>query len=197
MGVISRVRSRVRDALNEPDTAPAMRRFLVNTIFDCTFVIIGILIASVFTGEPDQRLVIVTIVTSSVALGISTGISVFEAETMEQTIRLKGMEKALLVSLEDTHLHRTSRTTILLIASVNFTAPIITGIIAVTPFLLLGSSNIRLAGYISLILAIAILFIVGVFIGRAVGRRPLVQGARMAIAGVAAFILCFLIESLI
>ncbi len=197
MGVISGVRSRVRDALNEPDTAPAMRRFLVNTIFDCTFVIIGILIASVFTGEPDQRLVIVTIVTSSVALGISTGISVFEAETMEQTIRLKGMEKALLVSLEDTHLHRISRTTILLIASVNFTAPIITGIVAVTPFLLLGSSNIRLAGYISLALAIAILFIVGVFIGRAVGRRPFAQGARMAIAGVAAFILCFLIESLI
>jgi hypothetical protein len=88
--------SRMRAVLDEPGTGPTLRRFFVNTIFDSTFVILGILIASAFSSEPNLRLVIVTITTSSVALGISTGISVFEAETMEQAIKMKDMERAML-----------------------------------------------------------------------------------------------------
>jgi predicted membrane protein (TIGR00267 family) len=188
---------RLRAVLDEPETGPTLRRFFVNTIFDSTFVILGILIASAFSSEPSLRIVIVTIVTSSVALGISTGISVFEAETMEQGIKMREMERAMLTSLEDTHIHRTSRLTILLISAVNFCAPVIAGTLTLIPFLVVGEQDIRLAAYISLGLAISILFVVGAVMGRAGGRNPLAQGARMAVAGVAAFLLCFWIESLL
>jgi predicted membrane protein (TIGR00267 family) len=188
---------KLRAVLDEPETGPTLRRFFVNTIFDSTFVILGILIASAFSSEPNLRIVIVTIVTSSVALGISTGISVFEAETMEQSIKMKEMERAMLRSLEDTHIHKISRNTILVVALVNFTAPVIAGTITLTPFLLLGEEDIKLAAYISLGLAITILFVVGAIMGRAGERNPLIQGARMAIAGIAAFLLCYWIESLL
>jgi predicted membrane protein (TIGR00267 family) len=191
------LRGKLRAVLDEPETGPTLRRFFVNTIFDSTFVILGILIASAFSSEPNLRIVIVTIVTSSVALGISTGISVFEAETMEQSIKMKEMERAMLRSLEDTHIHKVSRNTILVVALVNFTAPVIAGTVTLTPFLILGEENIKLAAYISLGLAITILFVVGVVMGRAGERNPLVQGARMAIAGIAAFLLCYWIESLL
>ena len=191
------IKGKFRAVLDEPETGPTLRRFFVNTIFDSTFVILGILIAQAFSSEPSLRLVIVTIVTSSVALGISTGISVFEAETMEQAIKMKGMERAMLTSLEDTHLHRVSKLTILFISIVNFTAPVIAGSITLTPFLLVGEQDIRLAAYVSLGLAITILFVVGAVMGRAGDRNPLIQGARMAVAGVAAFLLCFWIESLL
>jgi predicted membrane protein (TIGR00267 family) len=195
--VADRFRRRMRAVLDEPETGPTLRRFYVNTIFDSTFVILGILIASAFSSEPSLRLVIVTITTSSVALGISTGISVFEAETMEQNIKMRDMERAMLTSLEDTHIHRVSKLTILFISIVNFTAPIMAGIITLTPFLMVGEKDIRLAAYISLGLAISILFVVGAVMGRAGERNPLAQGARMAVAGVAAFLICFWIESIL
>ncbi len=188
---------KIRAVLDEPETGPTLRRFFVNTMFDSTFVILGILIASAFSSEPSLRTVIVTIVTSSVALGISTGISVMEAETMEQSIKMREMERAMLTSLEDTHLHRISRYTIFLVAAVNFCAPIIAGSVTLSPFLLIGESNIQLAAYISLGLAITILFVVGAVMGRAGRRNPWVQGSRMAVAGVGAFILCFFIESML
>lgn len=190
-------RSRLRAVLDEPETGPTMRRFFVNTIFDSTFVILGILIASAFSSEPSLRLVIVTITTSSVALGISTGISVFEAETMEQNIKMKEIERAMLTSLEDTHIQKISRMTIVVIAIVNFTAPIIAGAVTLAPFLLVGEQDIQTAAYVSLGLAIAILFVVGAVMGRAGERNPLAQGARMAVAGLAAFAVCFWIESLL
>jgi predicted membrane protein (TIGR00267 family) len=188
---------KIRAVLDEPETGPTMRRFFVNTMFDSTFVILGILIASAFSSEPNLRTVIVTIVTSSVALGISTGISVFEAETMEQSIKMREMERAMLTSLEDTHLHSISKMTIILVAVVNFCAPILSGTITLTPFLLVGERDIQLAAYVSLGLAITILFVVGAAMGRAGQRNPWIQGARMAVAGVAAFLLCFWIESLL
>ncbi len=190
-------RSKIRAVLDEPETGPTLRRFFVNTMFDSTFVILGILIASAFSSEPSLRTVIVTIVTSSVALGISTGISVFEAETMEQSIKMRDMERAMLTSLEDTHLHRISKLTILLLAVVNFTAPVISGAITLTPFLMVGDNDIQLAASISLGLAITILFVVGAAMGRSGGRNPFAQGARMSVAGVAAFLLCYWIESML
>lgn len=190
-------RGRMRAVLDEPETGPTLRRFFVNTIFDSTFVILGILIASAFSSDPNLRTVIVTIITSSVALGISTGISVFEAETMEQAIKMKDMERAMLRSLEDTHIHKVSRMTIFFVALVNFTAPVLAGAITLTPFLLMGEEDIRLAAFISLGLAITILFVVGALMGRAGERNPWVQGLRMAVAGIAAFLICFWIESLL
>jgi predicted membrane protein (TIGR00267 family) len=174
-----------------------MRRFFVNTMFDSTFVILGILIALAFSSEPNLRTVIVTIVTSSVALGISTGISVFEAETMEQSIKMREMERAMLTSLEDTRLQSISQLTIIVVAVVNFTAPILSGAITLAPFLLVGDSDIKLAAYTSLGLAITILFVVGAAMGRAGQRNPWIQGTRMAVAGVAAFLICFWIESVL
>lgn len=188
---------RIRTVLKAPETGPTLRRFFVNTIFDSTFVILGILIASAFSSSPDYRLIIATIITSSVALGISTGVSVFEAESMEQEIKMRDMERAMLRSLEDTHIRRNSKLTILLISVVNFTAPIIAGAVTLTPFLVLGAGEIRTAAYISLALAILILFVVGAFMGRSGERNPWKQGTRMAVAGIGAFIVCFWIESLL
>lgn len=188
---------KIRAVLDEPETGPTLRRFFVNTMFDSTFVILGILIASAFSSEPSLRTVIVTIITSSVALGISTGISVFEAETMEQSIKMREMERAMLTSLEDTHLHRISKMTILLLAAVNFTAPVIAGTVTLIPFLMVGEQDIQQAAFISFGLAITILFVVGAAMGRSGGRNPWVQGLRMSVAGIAAFLVCFWIESLL
>ena len=103
----------------------------------------------------------------------------------------------MLTSLEDTRLQSISQLTIIVVAVVNFTAPILSGAITLAPFLLVGDSDIKLAAYISLGLAITILFVVGAAMGRAGQRNPWIQGTRMAVAGVAAFLICFWIESVL
>ena len=189
--------SRIRSALRTPETAQTMRRFFTNTIFDSTFVVLGVVIGSAFSPEPRLSVVLATILTSSFALGISTGVSVYEAESMEQTRRIERMEKALLRSLEDTEIVEMSKMSLLLISFTNFMAPITVCAIALTPFLLLGETQVRTAAWVSVGVAIGILFTAGALLGRMGGRNPLVKGARMVFAGVIAFAICYWIGSLV
>ncbi len=195
--VRKRLRVRVQAALQQPETGPAIRRYFVNTIFDSTFVMLGIIIGSAFSTHPDAHLVVVTVLTSAVALGISTGVSVFEAETMEQRRRIDEIEKAMLRSLEDTHIQRTSRTSVFLIAFINFLAPLITGTVILSAFFLVFPNDLTMAAWTAIGLAIATLFVTGFALGRTTERNPLLQGMRMAVIGVVAFLVCYYIQTLI
>ncbi len=187
----------ISEALSMPETIPSMRRYFVNTIFDSTFVILGVIIGSAFSSDPHISVVIATILTSSVALGISTGVSVYEAEKLEQSIRIAEIERAMLRKLDHTTIERTSRVSVTLIALVNMLAPVMACALTVTPFLVLGGDDIRLAAEVSIGLAITLLFVTGFVIGRMGERNPFYYGVRMAGAGVMAFIICFLVESLV
>ncbi len=179
-----------------PNTWPTIRRYLVNTVFDSTFVMLGIIIGSAFSSDPNVRLTVVTILTSSVALGISTGVSTYEAENLEQNKRLDEIERAMLRPLDNTHIGRSARTSMLLISFFIFLAPLIVGTIILSPFILLNE-DIMTAAWIAIALAIIILFTTGVLMGRSGGRNPWVQGARMAVIGAIAFVICFYIEQLV
>ena len=166
-------------------------------MFDSTFVMLGIIIAGAFNEAPNLRVVIATILTSAVALGISTGVSVFEAENLEQGRRMDEIERAMLRSMEETHLGRSSRSSIYLIALVNFSAPIITGTVILAPFLLFSATQINMAAWTAVGLAITLLFATGYLMGRTGKRSPWIQALRMALVGVGAFIVCFYIESIV
>jgi predicted membrane protein (TIGR00267 family) len=189
--------SRIRSALRTPDTGPAMRRFFINTVFDSTFVVLGVIIGSAFSPEPRLSVVITTILTSSLALGISTGVSVHEAESMEQSRRIERMERALLTSLDDTEIRRLSRISLGIISFTSLIAPIAVCVITISPFLLVAETQIRTAAWVSVILAIGILFSTGAMMGRMGKRNPWARGTRMAIAGLAAFAICFWVQTLV
>jgi predicted membrane protein (TIGR00267 family) len=196
--IIGKERSKkVDEALRMPETIPSMRRYFVNTIFDSTFVVLGVIIGSAFSPDPSMRIVIATILTSSVALSISTGVSVYEAEFMEQSIRINEIEKAMLRKLDHTSIERTSKVSVILISVVNSSAPLMACGLALMPFLLLPEGDIQIAAWIAVGLALTLLFITGVIMGRIGKRNPAFYGLRMAGAGVMAFIVGFLIEGLV
>ena len=195
--VRKRIVEGIRSALSTPGTWPTIRRYLVNTIFDSTFVMLGIIIGGAFSSDPNLRFVTVTILTSSIALGISTGVSTYEAENLEQKRRVEEIERAMLRPLDDTHIGRSARSSIALISLFIFIAPLLIGLVILSPFLLLSQADIMTAAWIAIGLAITVLFSTGVLMGRSGGRNPLVQGARMAAIGAAAFVICFYIERLV
>ncbi len=182
-----------KEAMSLPETGPALRRYFVNTMFDSTFAVLGIIIGSALTDDADQGLVIATIITSCVALAISTGSSVYEAETLEQSRRMDEIGRAMLRPVEETNLGKASKASAAIIALSNSLAPLMSGAIIVSPFLLLGEETIVVAAEVAIALAIVLLFITGFIMGKLSERNPWWKGLRMSLVGLAAFVVCYLI----
>jgi predicted membrane protein (TIGR00267 family) len=189
----------LRETLKHESVGPIIRRFFINTLFDSTFMLLGIIVGSAFATQAGLNVIIVTMLTTSIALGISTGVSVYEAESLEQERKIADLEKALFTDLTDTSIQKSARYTIILATLINLATPLFSCAITVTPFLLsyTGILNIALAGWISVALALATLFTAGVYMGRIGKTNPYKKGLRMVAFGVLAFIIGYLLDLLI
>jgi predicted membrane protein (TIGR00267 family) len=181
------------------EIGPILRRFFINTLFDSTFTQLGIIMGSAFAANPDLRIIIGTLVASSVALGISTGVSVYESERLERERRIVELEKALFRDLKDTVISEKYGKYVLIVSVVNFFTPLICCSIVIIPLLLaeLQLLNLITASWISVALALALLFLAGTYLGRLGKQNPFWKGTRMVIFGVAAFGIGYIIQILI
>jgi predicted membrane protein (TIGR00267 family) len=181
------------------EIGPILRRLFINTLFDSTFTQLGILIGSAFANNPDLRVVIGTLVSSSIALGISTGVSVYESETLERERKTIELEKALFRKLDKTRLAETYRGYARMLSFINFVTPLLCCAIIVLPivaavFHVLEPST---ASWLSIIIAMAILFTAGVYFGRFGKQNPIRKGLRMVGFGIIAFAAGYLIQILL
>jgi predicted membrane protein (TIGR00267 family) len=186
----------LRETLKHESFGPIIRRFFINTLFDSTFMLLGIIVGSAFAADAGLKVIIVTMLTTSVALGISTGVSVYEAESLEQERRIADLEKALFTDLQDTNIQKTAKNTILLATIINFATPLFSCAVTVMPFIFaaLGIIAIEIAGWVSVTLALGTLFGAGVYMGRIGKTNPYKKGARMVVFGVLAFAIGFLLD---
>jgi predicted membrane protein (TIGR00267 family) len=181
------------------EIGPDIRKFFINTLFDATFTLLGIVSGLAFVTNSDVRILLLTSVTSSLALGISSGVSVYEAEFLEEEKRLEHLEAAMLKSLEDTRHFRSIRLKALLASFIVFFTPLISCIIAISPFIMtiLGLLTLNLAASASIALALITLFTVGAYMSRNNKGNPLIKGARMALFGAGAFLISVWMKSLV
>lgn len=181
------------------EIGPILRRLFINTLFDSTFTLLGIIIGSVFAAAPDLRLIIGTAIASSVALGISSGVSVYESETMERERRMVELEKALFVDLQDTIITKNYKTYALILAFVNFLTPLVCCGLILIPFVLalFQVFDVMIAAWTSVAVALGIIFVAGTFFGRSGKTNPVIKGLRMVFFGVIAFVSGYLIQVLI
>jgi hypothetical protein len=96
-------------------------RFFINTLFDSTFMLLGIAVGSAVAGEARLQSVISTMVAGSLALGISTGVSVYDAKSLEQE-RIAKLKKAIFEDLMGRLIHKSARS-ITLAASLIISPP--------------------------------------------------------------------------
>jgi len=186
----------LRETLKKESVGPTIRRFFINTLFDSTFMLLGIIVGSAFAVNAGLNIIIVTMLTTSIALGISTGVSVYEAESLEQERKISDLEKALFTNLEDTSIQKTAKYTILLATLINFATPLFSCAVTVTPFILatVGILHTDIAGWVSVGLALGTLFCAGVYMGRVGKTNPYKKGLRMVAFGVLAFVIGFLLD---
>lgn len=189
----------LRQTLRGEEVGSIARRFLINTLFDATFVLLGIVVGSIFAPTHNLRLLVTTMVGSSFALGISTGVSVYEAESLEQELKISRLEKALFRDLSGTQIERQARSVIFLVSTLNFFTPLFSCAVTVTPFLLAigGFLQFNLAGWVSIILALSVLFGAGVYMGRLGKTNPWKKGLRMVLFGMIAFLVGYALNVLL
>jgi predicted membrane protein (TIGR00267 family) len=190
----------LRETLKQESVGPIIRRFFINTLFDSTFMLLGIVVGSAFAGiTAGLNIIILTMLTTSLALGISTGVSVYEAESLEQERKIAELEKALFTDLQDTSIQKNAKTIIIVATLINFATPLFSCALTITPFILASIEILPLyiAGWISVVLALSTLFGAGVYMGRVGKTNPFKKGLRMVAFGLLAFAIGFLLHQLI
>lgn len=189
----------LREKFRREDVGPIIRRLFINTLFDSTFMLLGIVVGVAFSAEVSVRVVLVTMVTSSLALGISTGVSVYEAESLERERKLTELESALFMDLKGTKIEKSAKAIIVLTVLINFLTPLISCAVAITPFILtaLNLLEVHAASWLSAALVLGTLFFAGIYLGKIGKRNPWIKGLRMVIFGLLAFTIGFLLNSLI
>jgi len=189
----------LRKMLQREDVGPIIRRFFINTLFDSTFMLLGIVVGVAFAPNASLGVVLITMVSSSLALGISTGVSVYEAESLERERKISELEKALFRDLGGTKIEKAARSVIAVAALINFLTPLVSCAVTVTPLALAASGilTVNVATWLSIILALSTLFSAGAYLGRLGRKNPWIKGSRMVIFGLAAFLIGMFLHALI
>lgn len=180
------------------DLSELFRRYFINTLFDSTFVVLGIVAATAVVSDTPTIVILATLAGACLAIGISTGVSVYEAERLEAEIRLAKIERAMLAQMKDTQLHRSLRLYRLMVSFVNFLAPLFVFGVTASPFLshvAFGWPGARSAAEASIVLAVALVFGAGFALGKLLEGGALRQGLRMTVAALATFLLLVMIQS--
>ena len=160
----------------------------------------GIVVASALVlPAANVGTVVGTMFAATLALGISTGTSVNEAEKVEAEIRQRELERAMLTSLEGTEATRVLDVSRYIVVTVNVAAPLAVFLGMAAPFLLSGSLTIFgiPTAFFSVAIAMVVLFLVGTYLGRLTGRPAWIKGLRMAAIGVATFGAIWFIQGLL
>jgi predicted membrane protein (TIGR00267 family) len=181
------------------DSGPSIRRFLINTLFDSTFTLLGVIVGSAFVAEPEIEVILGTMITISVGLGISGGVSVYQAESFEREREVYELEKAMLKSLEDTQIAKSARKTTIIVAALNSLTPFLVCALYICPLIVayIGIIGIKMAAWTSIGIALSTLMLAGMYIGRKVRGNAILKGVKMAVLGGVTFLIGYWIGLLL
>ncbi|MBI4895897.1 MAG: hypothetical protein HY831_05380 [Candidatus Aenigmarchaeota archaeon] len=166
------------------------RRYIAMNGFDGVLAILGIVISSFIAGVADVKLIISVCLGAAVAMAVSGVWGAYMAEAAERKKELKELEGSMLTRLKKTKIGRAGDFAALVIALIDGAAPFIAGIFVIMPFILLP---INIAYYVSFVIAFALLFLLGIFLGKISKENLILSGIKMLFAGVVIMIIVFLL----
>ena len=174
-----------------------LRRYFAMNAFDGAMTSLGVVIGSYISNISDPRAIIGVIIVSGIAMAVSGFSGTYMTESAERSRSLNELEDAMLVDLDDTIYGRASRFVSLFAAVVDGSAPFVASIPTVVPFYLslVGFLPIDIAFYASIGAALAVLFLLGVFLGKVSEGNLLYSGIKMVVAGLAVALLALLLNS--
>lgn len=186
---------RLREYNRISEAGQIARRAFVNNSFDGVLTMMGVVTGSFMVGVQDPKVVLVTGLSTAIAIGISGGWGAYLAESAERSHAIDQLEQMTLTELQDTKIGKASRAAVVTVAAVDGLSPFFAAFVVVLPFFLAPLfPSVAYAYYASIGMALLALFGLGVFLGRLSKRNLILSGIRTAFAGIVSMILSYLLE---
>jgi predicted membrane protein (TIGR00267 family) len=171
------------------------RRYFAMNAFDGVVTIIGVLMGNYVSDVRDATTVVVTGFSTSIAIGISGLWGAYLTESAERKRDLEDLESRTLTDLSETKIGRASRAAVIVVALVDGLAPFLAALVVLLPFFFSGLlADIVLSYYVSLGMALVVLFALGVFLGKVSKESLVISGLKMIGAGLVSILLTYILE---
>lgn len=171
------------------------RRAFANNSFDGILTMTGVIMGSFFVGVEDPKVVLVTGLSTAVAIGISGGWGAYLTESAERRHEMTELERFTLTDLRMTKVGRASRAAVWIVAAVDGLSPFLSAFLVVLPFLFVPLLiTITIAYYAAIAMALLALFGLGLYLGTIAKENMLRMGLKTALAGIVSMTLSFLLE---
>ena len=166
------------------------RRSFGNNAFDGILTMIGVLIGSFTSGISEARTIIVTGMSTSIAIMISGAWGAYLTESAERKKDLDDLGRSTLSDLNGSRIGRASRFAAVAVSIVDGLSPFLGAIIVLVPFFFAGMfADIRQVYYTAFGFALAALFALGVWLGRVAKGNLLGYGIKTLLAGVVSILI--------
>ncbi|MCF6187682.1 MAG: hypothetical protein L3J49_09470 [Desulfobulbaceae bacterium] len=170
------------------------RRYFITNGFDGALTMLGLLAGFYTSGSAPLSVAVTACMGAAVALFMSGISSAYLSEAAERKKELQELEQAILMDLEDSDYGQASRYVPVMVALVNGLSPLLLSLVIISPLyfahhgVVLPFSPFTVA----IVLALAVIFLLGIFLGRVSRTFWLWSGLRaLAVALVTLMIILF------
>jgi predicted membrane protein (TIGR00267 family) len=171
------------------------RRAFANNSFDGVLTMIGVVMGSFLVGVQDPTIVLVTGLSTALAIGISGGWGAYLTESAERRHAMVELEQLTLTELHDTKIGKASRMAVVMVTAVDGLSPFFAALLVVLPFFFASVlPSVAYAYYASIAMAMVALFGLGLYLGWISRQNLVVSGIKTGFAGVACMALSYLLE---
>lgn len=155
-----------------------MRRYFVVNGYDGALTMLGLIMGFYVSDSVDLAVVITSCLAAALALGMSGISSAYISEAAERRRILEQLEGAMVTSLDESYHARAVIWIPWLVALVNGIAPLLIALIIIVPLWLARSGMVMVFGPLlsAMVVALVIVFLLGVFLGRVGGTFWLWSG---------------------
>ena len=171
-----------------------MRRYFVVNGFDGALTMLGLILGFLLSGSSDLTIVINVCLGAAIALCMSGLSSAYVSEAAERKRALNQLEKAMIDDLHESAHGEAARGVPLLVALVNGLAPLLMSLLILAP-LFLARFGIPLPLsplYAAIVVALLVIFLLGVFLGRISGVFWLRSGFQTLLVAIVTAALIYL-----
>jgi predicted membrane protein (TIGR00267 family) len=170
------------------------RRYFVVNGFDGALTMLGMILGFHFSSSAPLNITINACLGAAIALGVSGVSSAYISERAERRRDLLKLEEAMLKNLQKSAHSEAARWVPLMIALINGAAPLFISLVILSPLLLAQSGIVLPVSplFLAIILALIIVFLLGVFLGRIAGVSWLRSGLQTLFVAISTSLLIYL-----
>ena len=176
-------------------THDILRRYFVVNGFDGALTMLGLIIGFLVSAPADLAVIINACLGAAIALGVSGISSAYLSESAERKHVLKKLEEAMISDLHDSAHGEAARLIPFLVSLVNGIAPLFISLLIITPLWLANAGfSLPLSPlYVAIIVALSVIFLLGVFLSNVAGVSWLRSSMQTLLVAIVTAALIYLI----